>query len=70
MGGKRESSSDEEDESATCPATPVAGRRKRHRQWRWTIAPVGGSAECGAECEAQQDKRSDEPPRIGDEKME
>lgn len=36
-GDKRES--DDED-SDTCPATPVAGRRKRHRQWRWTLGPV------------------------------
>ncbi|KAK5136888.1 hypothetical protein LTR08_001810 [Meristemomyces frigidus] len=34
--GEKRESSDEED-SDTCPATPVAGRRKRHRQWRWTL---------------------------------
>lgn len=38
-GDKRDSSSDEDD-SDTCPATPVAGRKRRHRQWRWTLAPV------------------------------
>jgi len=36
-GDKR--SSDEED-SDTCPATPVAGRRKKDRQWRWTLGPI------------------------------
>lgn len=38
-GDKRESS-DEEEDSDTCPATPVAGRKKRHRDWRWTLGPV------------------------------
>jgi len=37
--GEKRESSDEED-SDTCPSTPVAGRRKRHRQWRWTLGPV------------------------------
>merc|ERR1712072_356735 len=36
-GDKR--GSDEED-SDTCPATPVAGRRKKDRQWRWTLGPI------------------------------
>lgn len=36
--GDKRDSSDEED-SDTCPATPVAGRKKRHRQWRWTLGP-------------------------------
>ena len=37
---KRMSPVDEEEDSDTCPATPVAGRRKRHRQWVWTLGPV------------------------------
>jgi hypothetical protein len=37
LGDKRESS-DEED-SDTCPVTPVVGRRKRQRQWVWTLGP-------------------------------
>ena len=37
-GEKRESS--DEDDSDTCPVTPVAGRRKRHREWRWTLGVV------------------------------
>ncbi|KAF2036144.1 hypothetical protein EK21DRAFT_42324, partial [Setomelanomma holmii] len=41
-GEKRDSSSSE-DESDTCPETPVAGRRKRTRDWRWTLAPLPGS---------------------------
>ena len=28
------------DDSDTCPATPVAGKRKRDRQWVWTLGPV------------------------------
>lgn len=42
--GEKRESSDEED-SDTCPATPVAGRRKRHRQWRWTLGPVEASSD-------------------------
>nr|OQO26650.1 hypothetical protein B0A51_04127 [Rachicladosporium sp. CCFEE 5018] len=38
-GEKREADEDEED-SDTCPATPVAGRRKRDREWVWTLGPV------------------------------
>ncbi|KAF2214670.1 hypothetical protein CERZMDRAFT_90184 [Cercospora zeae-maydis SCOH1-5] len=41
-GDKRESSDEEESDSDSCPATPVAGRRKRHRQWVWTLGPVDG----------------------------
>lgn len=41
-GDKRESSDEEESDSDSCPATPVAGRRKRHRQWIWTLGPVDG----------------------------
>jgi len=37
-GEKRESS--DEDDSDTCPATPVAGRKKRSREWVWTLGPV------------------------------
>ncbi|KAK1815992.1 hypothetical protein LTR12_009589 [Friedmanniomyces endolithicus] len=37
--GEKRESSDEED-SDTCPATPVAGRRKKSRVWRWTLGPV------------------------------
>ncbi|KAK5119330.1 hypothetical protein LTR85_007686 [Meristemomyces frigidus] len=42
--GEKRESSDEED-SDTCPATPVAGRRKKHRQWRWTLGPTGKAVE-------------------------
>ncbi|KAK6399170.1 hypothetical protein LTR95_019461 [Oleoguttula sp. CCFEE 5521] len=38
-GEKREADEDEGD-SDTCPATPVAGRRKRDREWVWTLGPV------------------------------
>ncbi|KAH7090680.1 hypothetical protein FB567DRAFT_437994 [Paraphoma chrysanthemicola] len=46
-GDKRDSSSSE-DESDTCPETPVAGRRKRTRDWRWTLGPVPGSAKAAS----------------------
>jgi hypothetical protein len=36
-GEKRESSDEDSD---TCPATPVAGRKKRSRDWVWTLGPV------------------------------
>ncbi|EDU48934.1 hypothetical protein PtrSN002B_006882 [Pyrenophora tritici-repentis] len=38
-GEKRDSSSSEDD-SDSCPETPVAGRRKRTRDWRWTLGPL------------------------------
>ena len=38
-GQKRDSSSSEDD-SDSCPETPVAGRRKRTRDWRWTLGPL------------------------------
>ncbi|KAK1815301.1 hypothetical protein LTR12_010270 [Friedmanniomyces endolithicus] len=41
--GEKRESSDEED-SDTCPATPVAGRRKKSRVWRWTLGPVEASS--------------------------
>ena len=46
-GEKRESSDeeDEEDDSNSYPTTPIAGRRKRHRQWVWTLGPVEPAAE-------------------------
>nr|POE83338.1 hypothetical protein CFP56_69344 [Quercus suber] len=28
------------DDAEICPQTPVAGRRKRTRQWRWTLGPI------------------------------
>ncbi|KAF2655513.1 hypothetical protein K491DRAFT_678832 [Lophiostoma macrostomum CBS 122681] len=34
LGDKRDSS---ESDSDSCPETPVAGRRKRRRDWRWTL---------------------------------
>jgi hypothetical protein len=37
LGDKRDSS---ESDSDSCPETPVAGRRKRSRVWRWTLGPV------------------------------
>ncbi|EME50264.1 hypothetical protein DOTSEDRAFT_41385 [Dothistroma septosporum NZE10] len=61
-GDKRESS-DEED-SDICPATPVAGRKKRHRQWVWTLDPVGLSDkdEQLAEPIIRDDEKNDDCP--------
>ncbi|KAF2130820.1 hypothetical protein P153DRAFT_277858, partial [Dothidotthia symphoricarpi CBS 119687] len=42
-GDKRDSSSSEDD-SDSCPETPVAGRRKLTRDWRWTLAPLSGDS--------------------------
>ncbi|KAF9698587.1 hypothetical protein EKO04_003379 [Ascochyta lentis] len=41
LGDKRDSS-ESEDDSDTCPQTPVAGRRKRSRDWRWTLGKLPG----------------------------
>ncbi|KAI4908543.1 hypothetical protein J4E85_011711 [Alternaria conjuncta] len=38
-GEKRDSSSSDDD-SDSAPETPVAGRRKRTRDWRWTLGPL------------------------------
>jgi len=35
VAGEKRDSSDED--SDTCPETPVAGRRKRRREWVWTL---------------------------------
>ncbi|KAF2190829.1 hypothetical protein K469DRAFT_721737 [Zopfia rhizophila CBS 207.26] len=39
IGDKRDSSESESD-SDSCPETPIAGRRKRRRDWRWTLGPL------------------------------
>ncbi|KAK8179123.1 hypothetical protein BC567DRAFT_255555 [Phyllosticta citribraziliensis] len=39
---KRESPSDSESDGDECPQTPVAGRRKRRREWVWTLGPING----------------------------
>jgi hypothetical protein len=36
---------DDEDENESVPATPVAGRRKRDRQWRWTLGPLSPTSQ-------------------------
>lgn len=35
----------EDDDSDKCPATPVAGRRKTDREWRWTLASPPSDAQ-------------------------
>ncbi|PSN63694.1 hypothetical protein BS50DRAFT_499485 [Corynespora cassiicola Philippines] len=47
-GEKRDSSSSEESDSDSCPETPVAGRRKRRRDWRWTLGPIGSDKSISA----------------------
>lgn len=44
-GEKRDSSSDEDDgdDNVMFPKTPIAGRRKRMREWTWTLGPLNGS---------------------------
>ncbi|KAF2865361.1 hypothetical protein BDV95DRAFT_507284 [Massariosphaeria phaeospora] len=47
IGDKRDSSESESD-SDSCPETPVAGRRKRTRDWRWTLAPLSSDKSTSA----------------------
>jgi hypothetical protein len=56
--GEKRESSDEEDSDA-CSATPVAGRRKRHRQWRWTLGPIepNGQEKQAAETTEAENKK-------------
>lgn len=58
-GDKRESSDEEEEHSGdeSCPATPVAGRRKRHRQWIWTLGPIDSSNEVASNVKDPDDQR-------------
>lgn len=61
-GDKRESSDEEDSDGGSCPATPVAGRRKRHRQWVWTLADgesVAGQSQQPASVDEPDDKESD-----------
>ncbi|KAF2689625.1 hypothetical protein K458DRAFT_413888 [Lentithecium fluviatile CBS 122367] len=44
-GDKRDSS---ESDSDSCPETPVAGRRKRRRNWVWTLGPVSSDKSTSA----------------------
>jgi hypothetical protein len=60
-GEKRESS--DEDDSDTCPATPVAGRKKRSREWVWTLGPVETTSN-------SSDKQHSEALGVGAEKCE
>lgn len=60
--GEKRESSDEED-SDTCPATPVAGRRKRSREWVWTLGPVDTASK-------DSDKQHPEIYGLGEEKDE
>ncbi|KAG9198459.1 hypothetical protein G6514_009957 [Epicoccum nigrum] len=43
--GDKRDSSESEDDSDTCPQTPVAGRRKRSRDWRWTLGKLPGDTQ-------------------------
>ncbi|KAF3008919.1 hypothetical protein E8E13_011278 [Curvularia kusanoi] len=46
--GDKRDSSESEDDSDTCPQTPVAGRRKRSRDWRWTLGKLPGDSQSPA----------------------
>jgi hypothetical protein len=52
-GSKRDSSSDE-DSDDSCPETPVAGRRKRQRDWTWTLGRLPGytTSDAGSDSES------------------
>ena len=43
LAGVKRDIDDEEEESDVVPATPVAGRRKKDRAWRWTLGPASPS---------------------------
>ena len=66
-GDKRESSDEEEEDSDTCPATPVAGRKKRHRQWVWTLGPIKPEAE---DQPPEAEDNMPEDVRVDEEKTE
>ncbi|GME49309.1 hypothetical protein GTA08_BOTSDO00365 [Neofusicoccum parvum] len=57
---KRDSPSDSESDSDSCPETPVAGRRKRRREWVWTLGPVDGQ-QSDAKFLRQQDEVDSDP---------
>ncbi|EKG21708.1 hypothetical protein MPH_00928 [Macrophomina phaseolina MS6] len=57
---KRESPSDSESDSDSCPETPVAGRRKRRREWKWTLGPIDGQ-ELDAKYLREEDEVDSDP---------
>ncbi|EON68040.1 hypothetical protein W97_07188 [Coniosporium apollinis CBS 100218] len=61
-GEKRESpsSSEPDSDSDSCPETPVAGRRKRRREWVWTLGPIGKSlTDSGAAADDDEEEEED-----------
>jgi hypothetical protein len=58
IGDKRDSSSSDDD-SDSAPETPVAGRRKLTRDWRWTLGPVSGSDKSTASISSSSSIASD-----------
>lgn len=44
-----------EDDYETDPKTPVAGRRKRQREWTWTLGPLP-SVPAGGQAVTEEDK--------------
>lgn len=58
--GTKRGSPVEEDDNDKCPATPVAGRNKKQRQWVWTLGPI----------EAVSQEARPQEAGIGEEKME
>jgi len=58
-GDKRDSSSESDSDSDSCPETPVAGRRKRRREWVWTLGPIGGETTAASQASTEEADASD-----------
>lgn len=75
-GSKRESPCEEETieedsgDDESYPKTPVAGRKKRRREWVWTLGPLDGAANHSPSanenhgCADTAPERPQDPPRI------
>lgn len=64
------SESSEGTDDTTDPKTPVLGRRKRRREWKWTLGPLSaGAGRCDASSEhhevAVAAESAPPPPRLG-----
>ncbi|KAF2745858.1 hypothetical protein M011DRAFT_469117 [Sporormia fimetaria CBS 119925] len=57
IGDKRDSS---ESDSDSAPETPVAGRRKRRRDWRWTLGPLPSTRDSSASTASTSDALASE----------
>ncbi|KAF1989090.1 hypothetical protein K402DRAFT_391248 [Aulographum hederae CBS 113979] len=59
--GVKRDSSDEDSDSP--PETPVAGRRKRHREWVWTLGPMEGKSQDAPIEDVRLHRESDDEQR-------